>query len=66
MEAGNVLGVTFDDSSISFFDAKSMNSLGTLEDTNSVTSMPQAGFSFPIDTSGNCALIKESLLRSSC
>jgi len=57
-----VLAITFDDSSISFFDARSMDSLSALEDTSTVTSMPQAGFSFPIDTSGNCAHVTQILL----
>ncbi|KAL1954471.1 hypothetical protein VTO42DRAFT_1147 [Malbranchea cinnamomea] len=51
METGCVIAVTFDDGEISFFDAKSMTPLNT-NDLDTVTSMPQAGFSFPADTSG--------------
>lgn len=61
-----MLAVTCDDSSISFFDARSMHPLSTLEDTSTVTSMSQAGFSFPIDTSGDYALIMQFLLRDRC
>ncbi|KAK2797281.1 hypothetical protein FQN50_009246 [Emmonsiellopsis sp. PD_5] len=50
-EAGRVLTITYDDSSISFFDSRSMRPFGDNEDVNVVTSMPDAGFSFPIDTS---------------
>ncbi|PGG96375.1 hypothetical protein AJ79_09615 [Helicocarpus griseus UAMH5409] len=51
-EAGSVLAVTYDDSSISFFDARSMKPINENEDVNVVTSMPNAGFTFPIDASG--------------
>ncbi|KAK2777293.1 mediator complex subunit [Emmonsiellopsis sp. PD_33] len=51
-EAGRVLAITYDDSSISFFDSRSMRPFSENEDVNVVTSMPDAGFSFPIDTSG--------------
>ncbi|EEH45765.2 uncharacterized protein PADG_01915 [Paracoccidioides brasiliensis Pb18] len=52
MEAGGVVIITYDDSSISFFDAKTMRPVNENEDVNVVTSMPNAGFTFPIDASG--------------
>ncbi|KAG5299740.1 RNA polymerase II mediator complex subunit Sin4 [Histoplasma capsulatum G186AR] len=52
MEAGSVLAITQDDSSISFFEARSMRPITENEDDNIVTSMPNAGFTFPIDASG--------------
>lgn len=51
IEAGNVIAVMHDDSSISFFDAQSLNAPNTQEEED-VTSMVQAGFTFPIDTPG--------------
>ncbi|PGH02542.1 hypothetical protein GX51_04568 [Blastomyces parvus] len=51
-EAGSVLAITHDDSSISFFEARSMRPIDENEDGNIVTSMPNAGFTFPIDASG--------------
>ena len=52
MDAGCVMAVTFDDSNISFFDARSMKPMDVLDDINTVTSMRQAGFTFPTDASG--------------
>ncbi|EEQ90336.2 RNA polymerase II Mediator complex subunit Sin4 [Blastomyces dermatitidis ER-3] len=51
-EASSVLAITHDDSSISFFEARSMRPITENEDGNTVTSMPNAGFTFPIDASG--------------
>ncbi|EDN06886.1 predicted protein [Histoplasma mississippiense (nom. inval.)] len=56
MEAGSVLAITQDDSSISFFEARSMRPITENEDDNIVTSMPNAGFTFPIDASAALAL----------
>lgn len=52
IEYGNVLAVTFDDSSVTFYDPKSMTALSGVEDANTVTSLAQAGFSFPADAPG--------------
>ena len=52
MEFGNVLAVTYDDSSIAFLDPKTMVSFNSVDGTNTVTSMAQAGFHYPLDTSG--------------
>lgn len=57
MDAGCVMAVTFDDSNIAFFDARSMKPLDVLDDINTVTSMAQAGFAFPTDASGSFQLI---------
>lgn len=62
MEAGCVMAVTFDDSNISFFDARSMTPLNMLDDINTVTSIPQAGFIFPTDTSGRVLLAAYGVL----
>jgi mediator of RNA polymerase II transcription subunit 16, fungi type len=51
-EYGNVLAITFDDSSISFHDPKTMVSFTGIDDANTVTSMAQAGFHYPLDASG--------------
>jgi mediator of RNA polymerase II transcription subunit 16 len=53
IEFGNVLAVTYDDSSISFFEPKTMVKFNGVDDTNTVTSMVQAGFQFPLDASGS-------------
>ncbi|KAL2380818.1 hypothetical protein RJZ90_004344 [Blastomyces dermatitidis] len=55
-EASSVLAITHDDSSISFFEARSMRPITENEDGNTVTSMPNAGFTFPIDASAALAL----------
>ncbi|KAJ5091848.1 Mediator complex subunit Med16 [Penicillium alfredii] len=52
VEHGTVLAVTNDDSSITFYDTKTMAVFNGLEDTNTVTSLAQAGFQFPIEASG--------------
>ena len=52
MEAASLLAITFDDGTISFFDARSMAPRNAPDDLNTITSMPQAGFTFPPDTPG--------------
>lgn len=52
IEFGCVLAITHDDSSVSFFDPKSMSQFTEGGDINTVTSMAQAGFRFPSDTPG--------------
>jgi mediator of RNA polymerase II transcription subunit 16 len=52
IEIGNVLAITYEDSSIAFFDPKTMVSFNGIDDTNTVTSMAQAGFYYPLDASG--------------
>ncbi|KAF3483237.1 uncharacterized protein GIQ15_02561 [Arthroderma uncinatum] len=47
MEAGNVLVITLEDSSINFYDAKNFTPLSGLDDVETVTSLPQSGFAFP-------------------
>lgn len=51
-EYGNVLAVTYDDSSIAFYDPKTMINFNGVDDTNTVISMAQSGFHFPLDASG--------------
>ncbi|OKL60129.1 Mediator of RNA polymerase II transcription subunit 16 [Talaromyces atroroseus] len=52
VEFGNVLAITHDDSSVSLFDPKTMSTLSEAHDVNTVTSMAQAGFRFPLDAPG--------------
>ncbi|PYI12583.1 mediator of RNA polymerase II transcription subunit 16 [Aspergillus sclerotiicarbonarius CBS 121057] len=52
MEYGNVLAVTYDDSSVSFYDPKAMAVFNGVDDANTVTSLAQAGFHYAPDTSG--------------
>ncbi|KAE8549529.1 hypothetical protein EYB25_008051 [Talaromyces marneffei] len=52
IEFGCVLAITHDDSSVSFFDPKSMSQFTEGGDINAVTSIAQAGFRFPSDTPG--------------
>jgi len=51
-EFGNVLVVVYDDGSITFYDARTMTLYKGMGDTNTVTSMAQAGFQYPLDTAG--------------
>lgn len=53
-EYGNVLAVAYDDSSVVFYDPKTMAAFNGVDDTNTVTSLAQAGFHFPPDTTGCC------------
>ncbi|BCS25797.1 mediator of RNA polymerase II transcription subunit 16 [Aspergillus puulaauensis] len=48
-EYGNVLAVSYDDGSISFYDPKTMAAFDILDDANTVTSLAQAGFNYPLD-----------------
>jgi mediator of RNA polymerase II transcription subunit 16, fungi type len=52
VEFGNVLAISHDDSSVSFFDPKTMSTFSESHDVNTVTSMAQAGFRFPLDAPG--------------
>ncbi|KAE8150072.1 mediator complex, subunit Med16 [Aspergillus avenaceus] len=51
-EHGNVLAVTYDDSTVTFYDPKTMAVLNGIDDANTVTSLAQAGFHYPPDTAG--------------
>ncbi|PYH92172.1 mediator of RNA polymerase II transcription subunit 16 [Aspergillus ellipticus CBS 707.79] len=50
MEYGNVLAITYDDSSVSFYDPKTMAVFNGVDDANTVTSLAQAGFHYTPDT----------------
>ncbi|OJK00380.1 hypothetical protein ASPACDRAFT_1868972 [Aspergillus aculeatus ATCC 16872] len=52
IEYANVLAVTYDDSSISFYDPKTMAAFNGVDDANTVTSLAQAGFHYSPDTPG--------------
>jgi mediator of RNA polymerase II transcription subunit 16 len=51
-EHGNVLAVTYDDSSVSFYDPKTMAAFNGIDDANTVTSLAQAGFHYSPDSAG--------------
>ncbi|KAI9928807.1 hypothetical protein ASPWEDRAFT_127770 [Aspergillus wentii DTO 134E9] len=51
-EYGNVLAVTYDDSSVIFYDPKTMAVFSGMDDVNTVTSLAQAGFHYPSEISG--------------
>lgn len=51
IEYGNTVAVTHEDSSIAFYDQKTMTLLSGLQDTNTVTSLAQAGFHYPLESS---------------
>lgn len=62
IEYGNVLAVTYDDSSVIFHDPKTMAIFNGIEDTNSVSSLAQSGFHYPPHASGSCcAYLKDRL-----
>ena len=52
VEFGNVLAITHDDSSVSLFDPKTMSTFSEAPEVNTVTSMAQAGFRYPLDAPG--------------
>ncbi|OAL70354.1 hypothetical protein A7D00_5320 [Trichophyton violaceum] len=47
METGNIFAITTDDGKIAFYDAKAFTPLSGVEDIETVTSLPQSGFTFP-------------------
>ncbi|KAB8271841.1 mediator of RNA polymerase II transcription subunit 16 [Aspergillus minisclerotigenes] len=51
-EHGNVLAVTYGDSSVTFYDPKTMAVLNGTDDTNTLTSLAHAGFHYPPDSAG--------------
>ncbi|KAF5859321.1 mediator complex subunit [Aspergillus alliaceus] len=51
-EHGNVLAIAYDDSSVSFYDPKTTAVLNGADDTNTLTSLAQAGFHYPPDSAG--------------
>ena len=52
IEFGNVLAVTYDDSSILLLNPATMSGFDIVMDENVVSSMAQVGYNFPIDISG--------------
>lgn len=52
IEHGNALALTHDDSSITFYDTRTMAIYNGLDDSSTVTSLAQAGFQYPMDTPG--------------
>lgn len=49
-EHGNVLAIVYDDSSVAFYDPKTTAVLNGADDTNTLTSLAQAGFHYPPDS----------------
>lgn len=62
IEHGNALAVTHDDSSVTFYDTRSMAIYNGLDDSNMVTSLAQAGFQYPLGMPG----VSISFSPSSC
>jgi mediator of RNA polymerase II transcription subunit 16 len=52
IEHGTVLAVTHENSSVSFYDTRTMAVFNGLDDANTVTCLAQAGFQYPIETPG--------------
>ncbi|KAJ5946495.1 Mediator complex subunit Med16 [Penicillium verhagenii] len=52
VEHGTALAVTLDDSSVRFYDTRTMAVFNGLDDASTVTCLAQAGFQFPMDTPG--------------
>lgn len=52
VEHGNSWAVTFEDSSITFYDIRTMAVFNGLDDPNTVTCLAQAGFHYPMDHHG--------------
>lgn len=52
IEHGTALAMTHDDSSITFYDTRTMAIYNGLDDSSTVTSLAQAGFQYPMDTPG--------------
>ncbi|KAL2832149.1 mediator complex, subunit Med16 [Aspergillus cavernicola] len=50
-EYGSVLAISYDDSSIAFYDPKTMAIFNGIDDTNTVTSLAQVGFQYPLESS---------------
>lgn len=46
------LALTHDDSSVTFYETKTMTIFNGLDDANTVNCLAQAGFQYPIDTPG--------------
>ncbi|KAJ5107443.1 Mediator complex subunit Med16 [Penicillium angulare] len=52
VEHGTALAVTHDDSSVTFYDTRTMAVFNGLDDTSTVTCLAQAGFQYPIESTG--------------
>ncbi|KAK4862286.1 hypothetical protein LT330_003424 [Penicillium expansum] len=52
VEHGTVLAVSHEDSSITCYDTRTMTVLNGLDDSTTVTCLAQAGFHYPLETSG--------------
>lgn len=52
VEHGTALAVTHDDSSITFYDTRTMAVFNGLDDASTVTCLAQAGFQYQLDSPG--------------
>lgn len=52
VEHGTALAVTHDDSSISFYDTRTMTIFNGMDDGSTVTCLSQAGYQYPMETPG--------------
>ena len=52
VEHGTALAITHDDSSITFYDIRTMAVFNGMDDTSTVTCLAQTGFQYPMDTPG--------------
>ncbi|KAJ5140385.1 hypothetical protein N7448_003793 [Penicillium atrosanguineum] len=52
VEHGTALAITHDDSSITFYDTRTMAVFNGMDDTSTVTCLAQAGFQYPMNTPG--------------
>lgn len=57
-EYGNVLAITHDDSSITFYDPKTMAVFNGMDDNNTVTCLAQAGFNSSPEISGTGRIVE--------
>lgn len=54
VEHGTALAITHDDGSIICYDTKTMAPLSGVGDSNTVSCFSQAGYQYPIESSGMC------------
>lgn len=52
MEHGTALAVTYDDGSVVFYDTRTMGVFNGMDDTSTVTCLAQAGFHYPMNSTG--------------
>lgn len=63
-EYGNILAVVYEDSSIAFYDPKTMAICSGAGDADTVTCLAQAGFNYPPDSTGWASIASQK--RDQC